>query len=1032
MAGEVLEIDEEHRAAVLRGDLLRGRDDAAETDLRFVGLIRDLVDRERGLGEVGGVPGERVVGDVEAEELLLPSEPFLLGRGGCRFHPDLRLLERELTEEADGMRLLHLFHVLREGEDVVEIREEGAAFAELVQCADLREGFEGLFVEVFRSDTFEEILEVGIVPAAFPFGDDLLGGGTADVLDRVQSEADPLLAGIVRDDGEILEALVDGWGKCLDADLARLGHLDRDAVGIVLVARQECGHELGRIVRLEVGGLVADERVAGGVRPVEAVAGERFDVGEDLFGDLAADAFLLGAVDELDPLLGDELLDLLAHGLAEDVRFAEREAGEVAGDLHDLFLIDGDAVGVAEDGFELRMEVLHDLAAVLAVDEVGDPVHRTRPVERDHRDDVLEDGRKELLQVPFHAVRFELEDTGRACFLEEAVGRLVLERDPIEDVGRGGVLGETELPREVLRFAERADDPDRVLHDGEVLETEEVHLEKADLLDDAHLRRRGVLRHHTVAMSRDVLQGRVGDDRILGHDDAARVDGGVPRVAFEFLRGVDDLLRVRVLVVEFLQLGDLIDRFREGREHRDHLRDLVAERVGEAERAAGVADGRLGRHGPERDDLRDVVRAVPAPYVVEDVVPAVVGEVHVDVRHRDTLRIEEPLEEEIVLDRVEVRDAGEVGDERSRGRSAAGTDDDAVLLGPVHEVLHDEEVRRETGRVDDAELVVEARALFLADDGVAEPPLETFLAEDPEVGVRGEAVRDVVVRELGLAEVDLDVASFGDLFRVEDRVRVIREKPFHLLRGPEGEVEVREARASFLRDRPVVLDTHEDVVRVPVLRVEVEDVSRGDERDAGLAVDVEESFVDVRLVLVGDVRTDFEVEMILAEDVPILECGRLGPGRVVIDEVRGNLAGHVAGERDEPFVVQTEEVLVDAGLVIEAVELRLGDELEEVFVADLVLREEDDGVPRAVIDGGCLAEVVLHDVELDADDRFDAGILGLDVELDRAVHVGRVGEGERCHPEFLRLRDEVVDLRQGAEEGIVGVDVQMSEHGIAD
>jgi hypothetical protein len=42
-------------------------------------------------------------------------------------------------------------------------------------------------------------------------------------------------------------------------------------------------------------------------------------------------------------------LDLLAHGAAQQVGFAERVAGQHLRDLHHLLLVDDDAVGLLQD-----------------------------------------------------------------------------------------------------------------------------------------------------------------------------------------------------------------------------------------------------------------------------------------------------------------------------------------------------------------------------------------------------------------------------------------------------------------------------------------------------------------------------------------------------------------------------------------------------------------------------------------------------------------------------------------------------------
>jgi hypothetical protein len=75
------------------------------------------------------------------------------------------------------------------------------------------------------------------------------------------------------------------------------------------------------------------------VRFVESVAGEVFDLLEDLFGGLTRNPVLLGAVGELLLELGEDFRLLLAHRLAERIGFVQREPGKHVRDAHDLFLV---------------------------------------------------------------------------------------------------------------------------------------------------------------------------------------------------------------------------------------------------------------------------------------------------------------------------------------------------------------------------------------------------------------------------------------------------------------------------------------------------------------------------------------------------------------------------------------------------------------------------------------------------------------------------------------------------------------------
>ena len=94
------------------------------------------------------------------------------------------------------------------------------------------------------------------------------------------------------------------------------------------------------------------------------------------------------------------------------------------------------------------------------------------------------------------------------------------------------------------------------------------------------------------------------------------------------------------------QLGRAVDRLVEPDAElvRDGLGDPVDLAVRVAEDAADVADRGPRQHRAERDDLGDVVLAVLAPDVGDDLLAPAVLEVDVDVGHRHPVRVEEALE----------------------------------------------------------------------------------------------------------------------------------------------------------------------------------------------------------------------------------------------------------------------------------------------------------------------------------------------------------------------------------------------------
>ena len=66
--------------------------------------------------------------------------------------------------------------------------------------------------------------------------------------------------------------------------------------------------------------------------------------------------------------------------------------------------------------------------------------------------------------------------------------------------------------------------------------------------------------------------------------------------------------------------------------------------------ARDVAHDGARLHRAEGDDLRDVLAAVLAGDVVDDLAAPPLAEVDVDVGQRHALGVEEPLEDQVVLD----------------------------------------------------------------------------------------------------------------------------------------------------------------------------------------------------------------------------------------------------------------------------------------------------------------------------------------------------------------------------------------------
>ena len=502
-----------------------------------------------------------------------------------------------------------------------------------------------------------------------------------------------------------------------------------------------------------------------------------------------------------------------------------------------------------------------------------------------------------------------------------------------------------------------------------------------------------------------VVHGRGRDE------DRAGVDALAAGEALDGERGVDDAPGILVLVVgvdEVLRvlvgvLGLLVHRGEQrgvGRA-RDHLRELLAHPHRVVQHAGCVVDGLFGLDRGVGDDVAHALGAVELAHVLHDLEAPLVVEVHIDIGHLGAFDGEEPLEHEAVLERVEGGDVHGVGDDGAGGRATARPHADAVLLGPAHVLLHDEEVVGEALGADDVVLELEALEHVDARDGDvapvgAVPPLEARLALLAEALLRGLA--GIEQRELGqvhVRPVELVAALGRDLEGVVERFGTPGEERAHLVLGLEVELGALHALAVDVIDLGVGADAAHGVLRGGVRTREVVDVVGRDDLDAQAVRELDQV---LRERLVGPavaegepVVLDLDVEVV-AEDALEGAGPLLRLVEVAVEDVLGDDALHAGGGADEALMVALEHGERGAGPVVEHLVGGLGHHLEQVVVARLVLGEQDHVV--ATLGGRDLLDRIVGDeVGLATEDGLDerVGHGGVDVgEVVCAVPRGAV------------------------------------------
>ena len=371
-----------------------------------------------------------------------------------------------------------------------------------------------------------------------------------------------------------------------------------------------------------------------------------------------------------------------------------------------------------------------------------------------------------------------------------------------------------------------------VLDDGKRFQAQEIHLEQSRLFRHRVVKLR--TRHVAVFGGRN---GHEVGDVVRRDDHAACVDPRVAHAAFENSGGLQCSALERLLLADGLELlyhrkalapHLLLQRLVVEAEHlfKRDVRDELGEAVGIAKRqfhdACRVTDGRLGGHGAVGDDLSHLIGTVLVDHVFDNLAASFVVKVDVDIWQAYTVWVQEPLEQQVVFDRVDVGDANAVRHGRTCGRSTSRPHTHTHFTSSRGEVLYNEKVTWVSGAFDGLEFEVDALSDLVRDFFVA-----LFRAEVREVTqVSVFAALPSVLRIVLVNEFGRDVqgrqqhparernSRIDKRRNVGDGLRNVRKELLHFLGRLQVEAVVGESKPKLPPPLPHVLLRLADVARV--------------------------------------------------------------------------------------------------------------------------------------------------------------------------------------------------------------------------
>ena len=431
-----------------------------------------------------------------------------------------------------------------------------------------------------------------------------------------------------------------------NSHLAAYKDIFRHLTGHFDYGRHQRGHEFHRIIVFQKSGLIGNHRISRRMGFIEGVLGEidhliinliRHFLGNSI-GDTSGNSFFLVAVNEVLTLFLHHRCFLLGHGAAHQVASPQCISRQITHDLHNLFLIHDAPVSGLQDRLQLRTVVPDGIRTVLAPDILGNEIHGAGTVKGDSRDHILQALRFQLFHKAFHS---------RALKLEHAVGAAGSQRVQNFFVVK-------------IYFTDIQTDPSvllhqmhRVLDHRQRSQAQEIHLQKPQLLQGGH----GKLCGDGSVLGAG--QGNIFVHGFLADHHAGGVHGRMAGKPFQTPCRIDQPADILLLFIGLLKLRIHLQRPVDGDIQFlwDHLGDHVYLGVGHIQHTAHVTDHSSGRQGTKSNDLCDTVLAVFAHHIVDNLLSPFKTEIHVDIRHGNTFRVQETLKQKIIFHGVQLRDA---------------------------------------------------------------------------------------------------------------------------------------------------------------------------------------------------------------------------------------------------------------------------------------------------------------------------------------------------------------------------------------
>ena len=335
----------------------------------------------------------------------------------------------------------------------------------------------------------------------------------------------------------------------------------------------------------------------------------------------------------------------------------------------------------------------------------------------------------------------------------------------------------------------------------------------------------------------------------------------------------------------------------------------------------------------------------------------------------------------------------------------------------IDKIPHNQEIINKAHLFNHVKLIMQTVLYLICDLWI--PLFRTLLTEHRQIREGIIPLRHIVFWKLPLTKYDLDITHICDLVRILQCFLCIWEQRLHLLRRFQIELSFLIAHTIFVIDRLSRLDTEQNIMRLPVLFVDIMGIVRNNHRDAGFFGQPHHAHIDGTLIRDAMIL-HLQIIIALAKDLQMTQCCFFCFLILLLTQVSRNLTSQACRKCNDTLMVFLQHLHVHTRFIIIALRVATCHDLTEVVVSLVVFCKQNEMViPVFSLYHLTVKPGTRCHIHLTADDRLDSICLTCLIKFDHAIHRTVVCDCQRIHAKFFCTRNQLLDLCRAVQQTVL-------------